>query len=129
MHEYKIEITRDGRWWMIRIPEIDGLTQARRLNEADTMAREYIALDQGIPFDDIKVETASVRMIEPAFRELLDGAREINELKERARHLEDQANEMIREYCHWLTTYGVPVRDIAELLGISPQRVSQLANS
>jgi hypothetical protein len=33
----------------------------------------------------------------------------------------DYAKVMIRE--------GVPVRDIAELLDISPQRVSQIANS
>jgi hypothetical protein len=28
MHTYEISIYRDGRWWMIRIPELDGLTQA-----------------------------------------------------------------------------------------------------
>ena len=27
MHTYEISIYRDGRWWMIRIPELDGLTQ------------------------------------------------------------------------------------------------------
>jgi DNA-directed RNA polymerase specialized sigma subunit len=128
MYEYKIEVVRDGRWWMVNIPEIDGVTQARRLAEAKTMAREYIALDQNIPFDDINIETASVRIQEPLFRELLEGAREIREVRSRARQLEEKANEMVREYCQWLTTYGVPVRDIAELLDISPQRVSQLAN-
>jgi hypothetical protein len=35
---------------------------------------------------------------------------------------------LARAYCHWLVTYGIPVRDIAELLDISPQRVSHLAN-
>jgi predicted XRE-type DNA-binding protein len=33
-----------------------------------------------------------------------------------------------QEYAHWLTTHGVPVRDVAELLDVSPQRVSRLAN-
>lgn len=27
MHTYEIEVYRDGRCWMIRIPELDGLTQ------------------------------------------------------------------------------------------------------
>jgi len=129
MHEYKIEVAREGRWWMVRIPEIDGLTQARRLSEAETMAREYISLSQNVPYDDIRIETASVRMEQPEFRELLEEARIIADIKAQARALEDQANTRMREYCHWLTTYGVPVRDIAELLGISPQRVSQLANA
>ena len=43
-HEYKIEIERDGRWWMVHVPELDGLTQARRLSEAELMGREWIAV-------------------------------------------------------------------------------------
>jgi hypothetical protein len=65
MYEFKIEVTRDGRWWMVHLPEIDGFTQVRRLYEVETMAREYIALDRNVPFDDIKVETASVRSKSP----------------------------------------------------------------
>jgi hypothetical protein len=52
----------------------------------------------------------------PELRELLGGAREIVDMKLRARAIEEKANAMTREYCLWLTTYGVPVRDIAELL-------------
>ena len=129
MYQFKIEVTRDGRWWMVRIPEIDGITQARRLSEVETMAREYIALDRNLPFDEIQIETASVRIEEPAFRELLETAREIKSLRAKANELERQASDKAHEYAHWLTTYGVPVRDIAELLDVSPQRVSQLSNS
>ena len=28
MQTYEIEVYRDGRWWMIHVPEIDQLTQA-----------------------------------------------------------------------------------------------------
>ena len=128
-HAMKIEITRDGRWWMVHIPEIDGLTQARRLGEVEDMAREYIALRLGVALDAVRVETASIRMQEPdLFVELLDGARRVVELKNTARKAEEDANRALRDYCHSLVTYGIPVRDIAELLDISPQRVSQLAN-
>jgi hypothetical protein len=27
MQTYESEVYRDGRWWMFRIPELDGLTQ------------------------------------------------------------------------------------------------------
>jgi hypothetical protein len=128
-HEYKIEITREGRWWMVHIPEINGLTQARRLAEAPTMAREYIALDRGIRLRDISVEVASVRMEKPASRELLESARQIKDMRARASELERESAERAREYAHRLVEHGVPVRDIAALLEISPQRVSQLANS
>jgi predicted XRE-type DNA-binding protein len=127
--EFNIEVTRDGRWWMVHIPEIDGLTQARRLAEAETMAREYIALDQNIPYGDINIETASIRMEQPEFRELLDAARSIRNRRAHAQKLEQEALDDARQFAHWLTTYGIPVRDIAELLDVSPQRVSQLANS
>ena len=129
MYEFKIEVVRDGRWWMVHIPEIDGLTQARRLSEAETMAREYIALDQNLPYDDIKVETASVRTGDPEIREILEMAREIRSKRAHAQQLEQEALSDAQQFAHWLTTYGVPVRDIAELLDVSPQRVSQLANS
>jgi hypothetical protein len=129
MHEYTIEITREGRWWTVHIPAVNGLTQARRLAEAPTMAREYIALDRGIALGEITVEVASVRMEEPASRELLEAARQIKDMRARANELERESAERAREYAHRLVEHGVPVRDIAALLEISPQRVSQLANS
>src|ERR1700733_5797086 len=69
MPQYKVEVTREGRWWMVHIPEIDGLSQARRLTEAPTMAREYIALDRGVPPREINVEVTSVRIEGPDSRE------------------------------------------------------------
>lgn len=128
VHNYKIEVTRDGKWWMIHIPEIDGLTQARRLSEASTMAREYIALSQGIPLDSIKIETASIRMEEPEVQELLDRAQEIRARRAQAAKLDRTTTRDAHMFALFLSTYGVPVRDIAELLDVSPQRVSQLIN-
>jgi hypothetical protein len=93
------------------------------------MAREYIALDRGIRLRDVSVDVASVRMAEPASRELLGTARQIKDMRARASELERESAEQAREYAHRLVEHGVPVRDIAALLEISPQRVSQLANS
>jgi hypothetical protein len=55
MHTYEIEVERDGRWWMIRIPELDGLTQARWPSEIKRMAREYIAVSTDQNIRDIAV--------------------------------------------------------------------------
>jgi hypothetical protein len=129
MHQYKVEITREGRWWMVHIPKIAGLTQARRLAEAPAMAREYIALDRGIALREIAVEVVSVRIDEPSSRQLLEAARRIKDMRARAGELGREGAEQAREYAHWLVEHGVPVRDIAALLEVSPQRVSQLTNS
>jgi hypothetical protein len=52
---YEYSVQRDGRWWMVHIPELDGVTQARFPGEVELMAREWIAVSQGIPFSDIAV--------------------------------------------------------------------------
>jgi predicted RNase H-like HicB family nuclease len=56
MRVFEVEVTRDGDWWMITVPELDGYvtpggavnvggtTQARSRDEVETMAREYISL-------------------------------------------------------------------------------------
>jgi uncharacterized heparinase superfamily protein len=72
---------------------------------------------------------SSVRIEEPDFRELLESATQIKHIRAQASELEKESAERAREYAHWLVDHGVPVRDIAALLEISPQRVSQLANS
>ncbi|OBJ90908.1 hypothetical protein [Mycobacterium asiaticum] len=57
MRCYEIEVTRDGSWWMINIPEIDGLTQARNASEIEQVARSYIAVATDRTTDDIAVIT------------------------------------------------------------------------
>ena len=44
MKTYQATATRDGKWWMITVAQIDGLTQARNLADAAKMARSLIAI-------------------------------------------------------------------------------------
>ncbi|EQD47326.1 hypothetical protein B1A_14362, partial [mine drainage metagenome] len=69
-HTYKATVTREDRWWMVRIPEIGGLTQARRLSEAKSMARSLVAITLDIPADcfDIDVEVEKVGTVKVAER-------------------------------------------------------------
>ncbi len=55
---YDIEVTREGRWWEIRIPALDGVTQARFRGEAEEMTRSYIAVTTDTPIDDIEVRAS-----------------------------------------------------------------------
>lgn len=66
MHTYEIELYRDGRWWMVKIPEIDGLTQARWLGEAESMARSYIAVSTKQPIASVSVRIVKVTGDEPS---------------------------------------------------------------
>jgi hypothetical protein len=65
---FDIEVTRDGRWWMITAPGLDGYvaadgsinvgdtTQARHGGEIDEMARDFIATVLEVPIEDVRVE-------------------------------------------------------------------------
>lgn len=44
MRTYTAQVERDGRYWLIRVPQIDRCTQARSLREVETMARDLVAV-------------------------------------------------------------------------------------
>jgi hypothetical protein len=52
---YAVTVTREGRWWMLAVPDIDGLTQVRRIEDAELMSRELIAVTLDIPLEDVAV--------------------------------------------------------------------------
>lgn len=57
MRTYAAVCRRSGGWWAISVPEINGLhTQVRRLDQAEDMAREAIALMLDADPADIRVE-------------------------------------------------------------------------
>lgn len=58
MRTYEIEVYRKGRWYMIGVPELDGLTQALHPGEIEDMARSYIAVSTDQPIDTIAVRIA-----------------------------------------------------------------------
>jgi hypothetical protein len=52
---FDIEIQREADGWLIRIPEIDGVTYAHRRAAIEVTARECIAAHTGIPIGYIGV--------------------------------------------------------------------------
>jgi hypothetical protein len=53
---YTVDITWDGMWWMVTVPELDALTQARRMEDVATAAAELIALETGVAIADVEIE-------------------------------------------------------------------------
>jgi hypothetical protein len=126
-HEYKIEIERDGRWWMVRIPDLEGLTQARRLSEAELMGREWIAVTTGTPLDDVYVHVTSINV--PGLGNVQEAALDLIDMRKRAASATRKAQTLTEALVNELSSAGIPVRDAGELLDVSPQRISQLSDT
>lgn len=112
---------------MIAVPELDALTQARRIDDVHTAAKELIALETGVALADVEIEQHI--QLEPGGEDLAVHIAEI--ATQRARLAEDEARvkASTEAFAKKLATAQVPVRDIGSLLGVTFQRASQLVNN
>lgn len=121
--QIQAKVHREGAWWVVDIPSLNQVTQARTISSVEEAVREVASLVTGKPTDtfhvamDIHVEGV------PSFQER---ATEIKRTREQAQELERQAQDATRELAAQLTAAGVSVRDTAEFLGVSHQRIHQL---
>lgn len=127
MTAYEATVIRDGKWWMVSIPSIDGLTQARRLREAAEMAREYIAASEDVPLESVTVDLTFAPIA--GIDHIADKITAITESRKRAAELEQAASRQATELARSLTAADIPVRDIGAMLGVSHQRAHQLISS
>ena len=113
--------TRTGKWWAIEVPEIPGLfSQAKRLNQVAPMVVDAATM-MGAVVEDVEV----VPILAADEAALLADA---NERRALLRVVETEAATASRVLVARLRANGLPVRDVATLMGISPQRVSALAS-
>lgn len=125
MTTYTVTATRDDGWWSLIATDVDGrevASQSRRLDQADGAIREAIALVLDVEEDSFDVEvipTLDQTSVSDETLELLELRRELARLGDRSRRLTPQAVAELR-------AAGLTVRDVAELLGVTPSRVSQI---
>jgi len=122
MKTYRANLTRDGRYWNVRVPEVKRSTQARNLAEAEAMARDLIAIMEDVPPDSFAVE---VKIVLPndVRRELERSA----DLREQAAKAQAEAARLAREVAVRLRDeLGMSLRDIGRALGVTFQRAKQL---
>lgn len=120
---YRAQVSRDGKYWLVYIPEIDKYTQARNLGEIESMARDLISL-----WLEVAPETIDIHPeieLPAAVQQHLQWAD-----KYRAEAAQSQA-EAAKEYrlaAVELKSAGLTVRDIGKALGVSHQRAQQLVD-
>ncbi|MFV2020984.1 type II toxin-antitoxin system HicB family antitoxin [Micromonospora sp. LOL_023] len=116
---YSVVCRRVGNWWAISVPELKGVhTQARRLDQVAAMAREAIALLLDVDPDKVEVD---VRPELPGMVSVALDARRA------ARDADEKAERATATAVLALLRDGYTVRDAGALLGLSPQRISQIS--
>jgi len=123
---YPVVVTREGGQWLADVPTLGGAhTYARSLARLDRSVREVIAMAADLPYNAMPNLPLhySFSTGDPA----IDEAGTIRDLRVQAKRLTEEASARTDEAARRLTSRGVSVRDAAELLGISPQRVAQLS--
>ncbi|MEU0118559.1 hypothetical protein ABZ137_33970 [Streptomyces bobili] len=111
------------RWkhgWELHIEGV-GVTQSRTLLDAEPMVRDYVALLLDVPEDsfDVKVTPEIGAGVDGE----LVGLRDADQAAEAA---QERAAAQRRKVARRLDSLGLSGREIAAVLKVSPQRVSQL---
>ena len=122
--EITAECERKAGAWRVRVPQLDNLLiSTKRLDSATEQIKDLVHEYQGIDRCEVivKVETSM-----PGIMCDLELAQ--TKMRE-ANRLQEEASKEIREVVSRLRAEGLSMRDIGVLLGISPQRVAQLAAS
>ena len=120
---YRIELKRDEDGaWIVRSPDVPGFhTYGRSLRQARNRAREALSLWVEDP-DDAALEFQY--RLPKQWREATKGFRQA---RARAIGAEREAQVRATDVANYLTgVCGLSLRDAAELLGLSHQRVQQL---
>jgi DNA-directed RNA polymerase specialized sigma subunit len=122
---YRVTATREADWWSLVAVDVDGrevASQARRLEQAEAAIREAVALVLDVGSDTFDVDiTPDLSHIEVSrgTLEALELRRDLAELVDRSRRQTPAAVAELRQA-------GLTVRDVAQLLGVTPSRVSQI---
>ena len=124
MKAYQVEVTRDGKFWFISIPEIERSTQALRYRDIRPMARELVQIMTGLETGDFEIQP-TVRL--PVVVE--EHLKRAEAYREQAARANSEAAKEPRRAVKSLLAEGLSQREAAEVLHMSFQRVNQLVNS
>jgi DNA-directed RNA polymerase specialized sigma subunit len=125
--EIKVHAERTSEGWQAEVPGPEGFTvTARRLDQCkDLVAERVKTLEEQKGNAEVCEVVIKVEAELPGIICDLEAAK----IKmQKAQKLQDEASSEIRDVVSRMRDEGLTMRDIAVLLGVSPQRVAQLIN-
>ena len=121
---YHAEVTRDGKFWLVRVREIGRSTQALRYKDVTVMASELIEI-----MEDLRGDEYDLHLEVHLPSSVKDHQARAEGLREEAQRKQAEAAAENRAAVQELLALGVSQREAGDLLGVSFQRISQLAKS
>ena len=120
---YTVEAVRSGNWWALEVPDLPGaFSQARRLDHVAETAGDLIAFATKAPTDSFEVQ-----VVPRLPKDLEDAVRQARLARTEAEAAHVRASALTKAAVRRLLDTGLSVRDIGALVGLTFQRVSQLA--
>ncbi len=122
--EVKALCERQADGWSVAVPALDNFqTTAKRLDKAADLIRALASKKTGDPICDIIV---TIEAVMPGIICDLEAAQA---KMQDAVQLQEQASAEIRDVVRRMRIEGLTMRDIAVILGVTPQRIAQLTAS
>lgn len=115
---------KEGKWWMVSIPEIDGLTQAKTIAQIPEQATDLAAIILDVPADQVAVNISYKLPEEAAAADQSWKAAQAQLADAKAK-----VDATLAELARTLKAQGYTLKDIGALTGYTFQRVSQIINS
>lgn len=124
MKTYHADVTRDGKFWLIRVREIDRSTQALHYKDVAAMASDLIEI-----MEDLRSDEYDLHLTVQLPSSVKDHQARAEVLREEAQRKQAEAAAESRAAVQELLALGLSQREAGDVLGVSFQRVSQLAKS
>lgn len=113
--------TRDGRWWLVQIPELDTVGQARNVAQIHAAATEVAALYLDVPVENVDVHVTV--LVNEEARQLWE---EAERAEAQARSAQQRSAQLRREAVRRARADQYTLDATAAAFGVSRARVQQL---
>lgn len=112
---------KEGKWWMVSIPEIDGLTQCKTIEKIPEQAADLASVILDVPADQVAVNVAYT---------LPEDAKAANESWHQAQGqlaaAKANVDARLADLARTLKGQGYTLKDIGAITGYTFQRIAQI---
>jgi DNA-directed RNA polymerase specialized sigma subunit len=118
--EFDAVAHKEGKWWEINIHELDQVAQSRRAGDIEDIATDLAASVTGLAPEEIKMHI-TLRAPEDVMQRWTQARHDLDQAQELSTKGAAESRAVVAELSKNFT-----ITEVARMLGISTQRVSQL---